>query len=454
MKQMIAEGVKVQTVVTSPPYWSLRDYGIPPSLWGGAPDCQHEWVLYKTSPEPCRTIENGFTFFTGNSNSSSSIGPGKGSPIHETMICQKCGAVKCCFGLEPTHDLYVQHAVEVFRLAMELLADDGILWLNLGDSYFGSWGNYHPNSPPGKHGQRLKETVRWNRPAYEDQTFRPPTAGKVAGLKPKDLVGIPWAVAFALRNDGWYLRSASPWVKRNCCPESCKDRPTTALEYIFLLSKSERYFYDYKAVQLPASLDTHARYARGRSDNHKWADGPGHQTIHKSMDHNMIKVPDSYKGSVPGRKDGPGQERRSKKDRLPGVNPKAMLNAPGSGVKQNESFSAAIKDIVGSRNRRNSDWWFESLGMILNEEGMPLGFDVPTQGFSGAHFATFPPRLIEPMILAGSRPGDIVLDPFGGSGTVGEAAGKLGRQWILIDLNHEYQQYQTERTRQGGLPLL
>jgi len=168
-------------------------------------------------------------------------------------------------GLEESPEAYVSKLVEVFREVRRVLKKEGTLWLNLGDSYAGSWGNYHPNSPPGKHGQRLKETARWNRPAYKDQTFRPPTSNKLEnGIKPKDLIGIPWMVAFALRADGWWLRSDIIWAnlsmvrpfqspEPNCMPESVTDRPTKSHEYLFLLSKSQNYFYDHDAVKEKSS---------------------------------------------------------------------------------------------------------------------------------------------------------------------------------------------------------
>jgi DNA modification methylase len=174
----------INTCVTSPPYWGLRDYGV------------------------------------------------------EGQI-----------GLEKTPEEYVSKMVEVFREVKRVLRDDGTLWLNLGDSYAGSWGNY---APTGQGGQRPKNTERWQRKAYEDKTdWRPPTSNKHKGLKPKDLVGIPWMVAFALRADGWYLRQDIIWHKPNCMPESVKDRCTKAHEYIFLLSKSKKYYYDNEAIKEP-----------------------------------------------------------------------------------------------------------------------------------------------------------------------------------------------------------
>jgi len=192
------------------------------------------------------------------------------------------------------------------------------------------------------------------------------------GQKAKDLLGIPWRVAFALQAAGWYLRSDIIWSKPNPIPESVTDRPTKAHEYIFLLSKQERYYYDAEAIKESVSGTAHAR------------------------------------GS--------------------GVHPKSA--EPGSGIKQNSSFSAAVRHLVDDRNKR-SVW------------------HVATQPYSGSHFATFPEALIEPCILAGSRPGDLVLDPFIGSGTVGAVCERFGRRWVGTDLN--YQGLAKKRTKQRGL---
>jgi len=319
-------------------------------------------------------------------------------------------------GLEKTPEEYVENIVKVFREVRRVLRDDGTVWLNLGDSYAsGGRTEYDPDPKlPSRGGAHRNRSTATN------------------GLKPKDLVGIPWRVAFALQADGWYLRSDIIWEKGNCMPESVQDRPTRCHEYIFLLSKSPHYYYDCDAIKVPASADTHARYSRGRSDTHKHADGgPGGQTIARSFAHmedKTVVVPDSYKGSVPGRKGGPGQERRSERAR--GVHPKAA--DPGQGIKANTSFCEAVRDVVSMRNKR-SVW------------------HVNSKGFSEAHFATFPPELIRPCILAGCPIAGTVLDPFGGSGTTGEVSEEEGRNSLLIELNPEYIGMAKRRTQQQGL---
>jgi DNA modification methylase len=284
----------VQCVVTSPPYWGLRDFGIDNQI-----------------------------------------------------------------GLESTPDAYVQTLVEVFREVRRVLRDNGTLWLNMGDSYASSpAGNFGGDMPAPADGGRY----RANKPKMDYGA---------SGLKPKDLVGIPWRVALALQADGWYLRSDIIWAKGvsfcpaysgSVMPESVTDRPTKSHEYLFLLTKSARYFYDDEAVREPNAEASISR----------------------------------YKYDFQGLKNT---------ERAPNVNrPKR------------ESLGA--KEPNG-RNLR-SVW------------------AISPQPFSEAHFATFPTALVEPCIKAGSKKGDLVLDPFAGSGTVGCVALKLGRAFVGIELNPAY----------------
>ena len=235
-----------QSCITSPPYWSLRDYGL---------DAQ--------------------------------------------------------IGAEPTVDEYIGKPVLVFKAVRNSLKDDGTLWLNVGDSYTSG-------------GRTWRDADRKN-PA-RGMSYRPETP---EGLKPKDLIGVPWKLAFALQADGWYLRSDIIWYKPNCQPESVKDRPTQSHEYLFLLTKSEKYLYNFEAIK------------------------------------------------------------------------------------------EETKDGRSKRNAR-SVW------------------AINTEPYKEAHFAVFPPNLVKPCILAGSNPGDLILDPFAGSGTVGEVCMATGRQFVGVELNREY----------------
>lgn len=263
-------------------------------------------------------------------------------------------------GLEQTPGDYVAAMVEVFRCVRDVLADDGTLWLNIGDSYVN-----HPSSAVNRNG--MTGSLNNGKSEFDCRTgTRGSQQRKVIprGMKPKDLMGIPWMLAFALRADGWYLRQDIIWHKPNPMPESVRDRCTKAHEYIFLLSKSERYFFDSKAMQEPAITVGDTRHLRA---------------------------------------DKTAEARLS---------PSGRMN---SGKPQGDT-----------RNRR-SVW------------------NVATRPYKGAHFATFPPALIEPCILAGSRPGDIVLDPFMGSGTTAQVALQHGRQYLGCELNPEYGPLQQER---------
>ena len=275
------------------------------------------------------------------------------------------------FGLEATPDEYVDNMVAVFREVWRVLRDDGTLWLNLGDSYAntGKGGGGRQGNAWLDHGGKTTDCAG---------TFKyaPP------GLKPKDLVGIPWRVAFALQADGWYLRSDIIWHKPNPMPESVTDRPTKAHEYIFLLSKSEWYYYDYKSIQEPAVvIGKTAEHQQGRASQHP------------------------RKGDVAALSD----HRR-------------------------DAINDTSHDYGETRNRR-SVW------------------TVPTKPYPEAHFATFPPKLIEPCVLAGCPLGGTVLDPFMGSGTTAQVAQELGREWVGIELNEEYRSMQDNRTSQQVLPL-
>lgn len=298
-------------------------------------------------------------------------------------------------GLEATPDLYVAAMVAVFREVRRVLKIDGTLWLNLGDSYAGSWGNYHPNSPSGKHGQRLKETTRWNRPAYQSQEFLPPTA-KINGLKPKDLVGIPWRVAFALQADGWYLRSDIIWAKPNPMPESVTDRPTKAHEYLFLLAKSEKYYYDNEAIKVDGVMASIPKM-NGRP---------------------------AFNDVVPEQR---GFDRKSTDEQR------------GHGRRHagfNDRWDSMTKD--------------EQCRLRVNKRTV---WEIATTPYAEAHFATFPAKLVEPCILAGCPSGGLVLDPFAGSGTTLMVAQQLGRHGVGIELNTDYIALADTRAAQAGLPL-
>jgi DNA modification methylase len=226
-------------------------------------------------------------------------------------------------------------------------------------------------------------------------------------FKPKDLMGMPWRVALALQADGWYLRQDIIWAKPNPMPESVTDRCTKSHEYIFLLAKSPKYYFDAAAIKEPVTQSTVARLAQNVDAQH---------------------------GSdrVPGKTNGPMKAVRSKRDSFKRDNSKRSAVIPGQTAGTHRPDRDESAWDVDTRNKR-SVW------------------TVATQPYSEAHFATFPPALIEPCVLAGSPAGGTVLDPFGGSGTTGEVAEHLGRNSILIELNPTYAQLADRRTQQGGI---
>lgn len=330
----------VRCCVTSPPYFGLRDYGT--GEWhGGDASCDHI-----APPRSAATMR-----FRG--------------------VCGKCGArrVDEQIGLEATPDEFVGRIVDVFREVRRVLSSDGTLWLNMGDSYAGSWG-----------AQSWGATTALSTRTSAAQIKAHPRMANTGSIpvgatyKAKDLLMIPATVALALRADGWYLRSDIIWAKPNPMPESVTDRPTSAHEHLFLLARSARYFYDADAI----------READAGTDH-----------------------------------------PRSVLDGQPSLEPTNGLRAPHKGLRQTEGRNGA------GRNKRNV-------------------WEIATQPYAGAHFATFPPKLVLPCILAGSREGDTILDPFAGAGTTGVVALRLGRSFLGVELNPAYAELGRERIRRDA----
>jgi DNA modification methylase len=398
----------VHCCVTSPPYWGLRDYGT--AQWaGGSVECDH------VSGRANRTI----------TDASAKQSTNGGSWASETRsVCPKCGATRQDhqIGLESTPYEYISTMRMLFAEVRRVLRSDGTLWLNMGDSY--TSGGRKERDP----GQSKIH------PAFEGDNFadglRPNTP---QGMKPKDLCGIPWMLAFALREDGWYLRQDIIWAKPNPMPESVTDRCTKSHEYIFLLSKSERYYFNQEAILEPVSANTHARLSQDVQNQ------IGSDRVPGKTNGNMKAVArrtDGGNGSWRGDRTIPAEDRKALPEtqaRLGAYrDQQRKLAAAGSGIKNNSSFDAAMAIMPESRNRR-SVW------------------SVTTQPFPEAHFATFPEDLIKPCILAGCPEGGTVLDPFGGAGTTGLVARKLHCKAILLELNQEYIDISAKRLSQEVL---
>ena len=415
------EPASIQTCVTSPPYWGLRDYGT--ATWeGGDPGCEHRVGGQVEDNKAGGAIVAG-------------VRPGV-----DASVCLNCGAkrIDSQLGLEPTPEEYVENLVAVFREVRRVLRDDGTVWLNLGDSYAGSGkGPSNNKDRPELHMDGISPVKRNGQQFAAGQA---PTEWLPVpkGIKAKDLVGIPWRVAFALQADGWWLRSDIIWAKPNPMPESVTDRPTRSHEYIFLLTKSARYFYDADAV---------------RESGKDWSKG------------------------------GPGT----------GIAETQHYGAGNGGNGGLSDLASRYKDGEQPAGRNRRSVW-----------------TVTTQPYSDAHFATFPPKLIEPCVLAGSPPkccgecgaaweriveakassegrenwagqeaskngasrkggfydaertttgwrstcdhdddsgSATVLDPFAGAGTTGLVATQQGRDFIGIELNPEYAEMARERIK-------
>ena len=338
----------VDTCITSPPYWGLRDYGT--STWvGGDENCTHRRDTKKS--DKC---------ITGHKNFDEMLGVG--DAIYKSE-CKRCGAkrVDNQIGLEDEVSDYIEQIVDVFSEVHRILKDDGTLWLNLGDSYAGSTGK--------SGGVSEIQSVKRQLDTGSIGSLRP---ANVAGLKRKDLIGVPWRAAFALQKYGWYLRQDIIWHKPNPMPEPANDRCVKSHEYMFLLSKNPQYYFDADSIKEPSITPN-----TGTSWKQRKLDG-------EPMRHGL-------QGAA----------------------------AVGAG-----NFKTYEK-----RNKR-SVW------------------TVPTKPYAGAHFATFPPELITDCIIAGSREGGIVLDPFMGSGTIAEYSKRLGRLYTGVELNEEYHALIKQRTSQ------
>ena len=306
-------------------------------------------------------------------------------------------------GLEQTPDAYVAGMVDVFREVRRVLKPQGTLWLNLGDSYASSTSN--------NGGYSNKSTLAgFTNPNTKGRKQAEWTAAHkiVHGLKPKDLIGIPWRVAFALQADGWYLRQWVPWVKRNPMPESTRDRPTTACETVFMLTKSERYFFNYEAVR------------------------------RRMADASLAQYETAYKGQATKDYAGAGAQNASDLKRR-------MVDKQRGHSRRHAGFNdrwdaMERSEQVGERAFRNSDLFYDSLtaphGAMFNGEHF-IALDMATQPFRDAHYAVMPATLVEPLVIASCPTVGIVLDPFGGAGTTGLVADRLQRDAILIELNPE-----------------
>jgi len=386
-------GDSIDLVVTSPPYWGLRDYNNEQQIWGGNSDCDHVWDGGSHTWKYSGGISPGYT------------GQFSDDRTHfeaTTNYCSKCGAWKGSLGLEPHPQMYVDHIVEVSREIKRIIKPRGSYWLNLGDTYCSMKGSCY-NAGGGK--------TSLEQPAFKELTKNrnPNRMLKPDGgwLQPKQLLGIPWRVAMALQEDGWILRNCVIWYKPNHMPESVKDRLTKSYEFMFFFVKQRKYYFNLDKIREPyaessiqrINQPTIMRQMGGDKQHELYGDAPGH-------------------GNRPA-------------DILKGLAKNLTKHEVATGRIGNFSYDDPLHNKAYHPKGKNpGDMW-----------------EIPTYPFPGAHFAVFPPALIEPIIKAGCPKNGVVLDPFAGSGTALRVARKLGRRFIGIDINPEYVEMCERRVR-------
>ena len=525
----------VQTVVTSPPYWGLRDYGTA-SWQGGDGDCEHRGSVLRTMPP-------------GTAKQASNAGA---SEVRSGDCA--CGArrIDRQIGLEPTPDAYVETMVGVFREVRRVLRDDGTVWCNLGDSYArvpekGGSGTFNGRNGTGEgygDAQRIKRESQGSSDGLVGRAERAAVRSGAHGLKPKDLCGIPWLVAFALQADGWYLRSDIIWAKPNPMPESVTDRPTRSHENLFLLAKGQSRtrtiaFSDIEPERVHFGLDF-GKQSPTMCDTTRLAVDLATAFFYAAQLECGFRLPPFYSQEWKQRANGsngdlvaslpPIHRLATKAARFLDANTTAkeflghvhgiwrdlrdadhlligralaecsdtphILVDGNSSIAINNTGKPRKVDFLHERiidtvptackyfydaDAIREAWADERNGnpgcinhgkyrdaahqVMRNDFGGPLKapqvsgrnkrsvWTVNSEPTPEAHFATFPQKLIEPCILAGSRPGDLVLDPFIGSGTVGKVAERFGRRWVGLELSEKYINIAKNRTAQIGLGL-
>lgn len=412
----------VQCCVTSPPYWGLRDYGVPARSWDGQPGCRHEWgELERGRRRDLLPADQ--------SASTARLGtdPRQGrAGIEGGRFCGRSGAWRGCLGLEPTPELYVAHLAEVLREVRRVLREDGTLWLVLGDSYAAARSQQAPDRKRRDPGQL-------------------PSTAVPAGAKAKDLLGIPWLVAFALRADGWRLRSDVVWAKRNPIPESVRDRPTRSYEYLFLLAKRPRYFYDPDAIREPdCGIAAGNGYARPERISYRDQHGARGQHAHwrPGGGRNRRDVWSITSRPFRGAHIATFPPELVEPCILAGSSPTAcgVCGAPWRRIVE------ACGETSTQRARRTG----HSPGARVHPGGCAQSLD-----FRGSHAALKPRqrRTVDWRPSCAHADGSgrcLVLDPFCGAGTTGLVALRHGRRFLGIELNADYVRLARERLAAVG----
>jgi DNA modification methylase len=449
------EPESVHCVVTSPPYWGLRDYGT--ASWeGGDAECDHK------APSRFDYPLNAGLGPTGVQTQASNAASDQGAQFRS--VCGKCGArrIDSQLGLEPTPDAYIEAMVGVFREVKRVLRRDGTCWVNMGDGYAGG-GGFAPNAPSNiaraEGGAGVYDGLHWTPRIADRQPAGKPDGIRTPGLKPKDLIGMPWRLAFALQADGWYLRSDIIWAKPNPMPESVTDRPTKSHEYLFLLTRSARYYYDADAVRESAEYgrrewsDGRAEYdflgtertvhsvtgsdpPAGRNLRSVWTiatqpyPGAHFATFPEALVEPCVKAGTSERGVCP--ECGAPWVREVERNEAANERNERITTASSTG------FAAGAGHIEGSSSDRVRSLDGKN---YVHVRGATTGWAPDCDhrdSYTGLH---------EPPIPA------TVLDPFAGSGTTARVANRLSRRAILIDLSADYLDQAMLRNAQPPLGL-
>lgn len=378
------EDESIQMCVTSPPYWGLRDYGTEPQIWpcsceiDHSQGCEHDWI---------------------------------------DDFCRKCTAWRGSLGLEPTPELFIEHLTKIFREVRRVLRKDGVLWLNIGDTYAGG-GKWSGIRPEHKNcGRALKDTP------YAVTT---PT-GIPEGLKKKDLIGIPWMLAFALRDDGWYLRSDIIWAKPNPMPESVTDRCSKSHEYLFMLTKSAKYYYDNEAIREPNAKATKAskyQELNGMNRDEQYPINPAGRNKRSVWEIATQSVKDAHFAIFP--------EKLVEPCILAGSSKRACseCGAPWTRIIEKE-LGDPVESLSISKEEGNPSKGGETYRPVKSIK--TVGWEPSCNCSSNDMSLETATGLIEPETDL-----CVVLDPFFGSGTTGLVCEKLNRKWIGIELNEDY----------------
>ena len=405
----------VNCVMTSPPYWAMRDYGLPPLIWDGNENCSHEFAQRRPRLQSKPRSTEG-----SHDSSQPSAIPVEANHDDSSTFCTRCHAWRGSLGLEPDCNLFIDHLCVIFAEVRRVLKTTGTLWVNLADTYAGSWGGYGQSEVTRQ--RRAKgASTSWRRRAYDDGTFRPPSSFGQS-VPRRSLCLIPARFLLRMAEQGWILRNDIIWHKPNHMPASVKNRFACSWEHLFFFVKSEKYFFDLDAVRVPhkspvSRFNRPVKHLRARMSHHlngnRMCPNPGEpQAFHAN-----------------------------------GKNPGDYWTIPS----ETRTLGAVLGVFGAVKVPGGSGWTGHPPGgqapMIreVDPRWLPPGgknpgdsWDIATTPFRGAHFAVYPELLCERPIHAGCPAGGIVLDPFVGSGTTAVVAKKLGRRFLGFELNRKY----------------